>query len=141
MTTALQVAPKRWREFFDVLTETCMGRALTIEVLGDRLGDQTLGDGLRLQGFSFNSRRPDADLVIEGGNDDAVMVHYVRRPRAVWLAETELGDEADVQVESADRTFTLVRLRRLKALPPTKKASRPRATRQPARAKKKRPSR
>jgi hypothetical protein len=139
MTTAVKVTPPHWREFFDFLNETCLGRDLTIEVLRADLGDQMVGDGVQLRGFSFDSRRPDADLLIEAGRrDDAVIVHAIRRPRAVWLAETELGDEADVQVESADRTFTLVRLRRLRALPKTSGRKRAEPSRASAAPKKRR---
>jgi hypothetical protein len=96
-----------------------LGRQLSIELLSEKLGDQIIGDGLVLQGFSFDSRRPDADLLIEGGDpSEPLFVHYVHRPTNVWVAETELGEEADIQVESADHSFTLVRLRRLPALPP-----------------------
>jgi Family of unknown function (DUF5335) len=142
MTTAVQVTPPHWREFFDFLSKTCLGRELTIEVLGEKLGDQTVRQGGQLRGFSFDSRRPGADLLIEGsGPGEALMVHYVRRPRAVWLAETKLGEEADVQVESADRTYTLVRLRRLKALPETSERARSAPRRRAERSPKKKRSR
>jgi Family of unknown function (DUF5335) len=117
MTTAVRVPRHRWREFFEFLNDMYLGRQLTIEELGLDLGDQILVSDLFLQGFSFDSRNPDADLLIEAGDADRPFVHYVRSPCAVLVAETEFGEEADVQVESADRTYTLVRLRRLRVLP------------------------
>ena len=118
MTTTHKISPAQWRGFFDTLNALYLGWELAIEVLGPDVGDQTLGEGLQLQGFSFDSRKPDADLMIEAGNvPDVSLVHCVHRPTAVWIAETQLGAEADIQVESEDETVTLVRLRRLPALP------------------------
>jgi hypothetical protein len=90
---------------------------LSIEVLSKKDGDQVVGTGLLLRGFSFESRRAGADLLIEAGPPSAPVVHYVHHPLKVWIAETGLGAESDIMVESDRGVTTLIRLRRLPALP------------------------
>jgi hypothetical protein len=122
MSTAItQELPKeKWRAYFDTLADRYQSWAITIEALDRELGDQTLADGLPLQGISFETAGSQAgDLLIEAGDAGTPFrTHLVHRPRIVRIASTQPGADVDVEIESEDGVTTLVRLRPLPALPP-----------------------
>jgi hypothetical protein len=119
-TTPGEIPPRFWQPFFGRVAYLYQGWNVTIEVLGDDLGDQPLLEGLPLRGLTFERAGSEAgSILIEAGDGSAFTIHRIENP---WRVQEALlarpGMESDVYIESEDGTATLVVLRSVPALPP-----------------------
>jgi hypothetical protein len=113
----------QWLNYFNELSRLYQGWAVTIEVLGGKLGDQPAANGVPLQGISFETKGGSAagDILVEVGDvGTPYEMHRVQEPRIVRTADTQPGAETDIEIESRDRTVTIVRIRRRPELPPAR---------------------
>jgi hypothetical protein len=119
-TAPTQEIPKEeWQAYFATLAEQHSGWATTVEILHREVGDQRVMDGLPFQGMSYDRAGSQAgDILIEAGDAGTPFeTHLVHRPVAVWIALTQPGAEADVEISSDEGYTTLVRLQPRRALP------------------------
>lgn len=124
--TTLEIQRDRWQAFFNEISKLYQGWAVTIEALAGEMGDQPVADGVPLQGISFETKGSAAgDLLIEVGDiGTPYEVHRINRPQNVRAADTQPGTETDIQVDSQDRTSTIIHIRRRPELPPPSAKSR-----------------
>lgn len=117
----IEIPQDRWQTYFEGLSELYHGWRVTIEVLAGKLGDQRAADWLPLQGLSYESKGSEAgDITVEVGDlPFAFMIHHVDQARSVRVTESQPGEEADLFLEAADGTVTLVRIRPNPELPPS----------------------
>jgi len=113
MGVTQNIPQDQWQLFFTDIGRRYQGWGVTVEVMRLDLGDQTATEALPLQGITYEEKGSQAgDIYIEAGDTpEELVIHHVDQPRAVRAAES--GDEEDLEIESADGTKTLVRLRRL----------------------------
>jgi Family of unknown function (DUF5335) len=119
-TTTREIPQAHWQKFFDDFSKQHeKGWFVLLEVEGKDLGDQLETDGLPFLGISYVSQGTGAGSIDIGfGNKpDKFGSHLVDQPRHVYVADTDGGAETDIQIDSADGTKTLVRLRRDKSFP------------------------
>ncbi|HEY2586080.1 MAG TPA: DUF5335 family protein [Tepidisphaeraceae bacterium] len=119
--TLLEVPPERWQSYFTFLDKEFQGWGASVETLAGELGDQPVAHMVPFQGISFEYKGGSAagDVLVEVGDiGTPYEVHRINRPRVVRATDMQPGIETDVQIESQDGTTTLIRLRRLPALPP-----------------------
>jgi hypothetical protein len=116
---AIEIPRERWLESFNLLSKEYYGRAATIEVIGMDVGDEEVAEAQPLQGFSYDPAGSMAgDVMVEVGDAGSPYeTHHIRHARAVRVAETQPGIEADVWIESEEGDSTLVRLRPFPELP------------------------
>jgi hypothetical protein len=117
----VQIPSSTWQPYFEDLAEQYQGWATTIEVLAGKLGDQRAADGLPLQGLSYEAKGGSqaGDVLVEVGDvGTPFQTHLIHHPRAVRMAVSQPGSEADIEIESNDGVTTIVRLRRRPELPP-----------------------
>jgi hypothetical protein len=115
-----EIPQDSWLAFFNGLSRQYEGWGVTVEVLNCPYGDQPEGDSLPFQGLSFEAAGSEAgDILVEAGDKiPAFVTHHVDHPRTVRLVASRPGAEADIEIESADGTTTIIRLRRRPELPP-----------------------
>ena len=113
--------PRRiWSAYFDGLSRMYQGWRVSVEVLSLDLGDQPIVENGRLWGLSFERKGSAANsILIETGDpNEGVEEHWAFEPVSVREANTQPGSEADVQVECADGSVTIIRIQRRPELPP-----------------------
>jgi hypothetical protein len=118
-TPTSEIPNEKWQAYFATLGGPYAGWATTVEVLHRELGDQRVIDDLPFQGISYEPAGSQAgDVLIEAGDAGTPFAtHLVHRPTAVWVAVTQPGAEADLEIASAEGYTTLVRLRPRPSLP------------------------
>jgi hypothetical protein len=118
-TTTQTITREDWQSVLEGLGQRHRGWAATIEIIGLDVGDQFAADGLPFQGISYETRGSAAgSILVEVGDEpDDYMVHRVASPRAVRIAFSRPGSQADIQLESDDGTMTLVTLCPRRELP------------------------
>jgi hypothetical protein len=100
-----------WARFFDNLSKRRFEWATEIEVIGDNVGDQTLSNGLPLNGITVETVGDRTSIDISVGEATGHhQTHMVVDPKRVaFLAGDDVhGDIVDI--EEADGTKTLIRL-------------------------------
>jgi hypothetical protein len=114
-----EIPKSQWLQFFDDIGQAYEGWAVTVEAMARDLGDQPVISGLPLQGISFEIQGSQVgDILVEAGDVGSEFdVHRVAQPKRVLVSATQLGAEADIEIESEDGTKTLVRLRPQPELP------------------------
>jgi hypothetical protein len=116
----LDVPSAIWPLYFDALSRRFQGWCIDAEVMRDEMGDQPLVSDERFYGVRFEKHGAVSPAVILQAGDNTVGIanHFIHDPIGVREATTRPGDEADIQIESSDGAITLLRLKRLLALPP-----------------------
>jgi hypothetical protein len=111
MTTQTRVVPKQqWHDFLEQLTKDHEQDRVTIEVVGEELGDQLEGTALPLDNIEYD--RKDHVVVVAVGDDSGgspvVLRHFVRNPERVYF-EPVLGHGLwALDVISRDGSQTIV---------------------------------
>lgn len=106
-TTA--VVPYEWTVFFDGFSRRHQGWLVKLTVLDPKLGAQTEGVELALQGVVADPRS--REITIQLGEQPDDVEHSMRNVERVWV---ELGDddsEAAIEIESADGTRAILEFR------------------------------
>jgi hypothetical protein len=111
MTTQARVVPKQeWHDFLEQLTKDHERDRVTIEVVGEEVGDQFEGTALPLDNIEYDFK--DNLMVVavgdDGGGSPVVLRHFVRNPEKVFF-EPELGHGAwALDLVSRDGSQTIV---------------------------------
>jgi hypothetical protein len=115
-----QIPKDEWQFYFEALAKQYQGWSVTVEVLAGRLGDQRAVDGLPLQGISFEvGGSQKGDILVEAGDQGtAFETHLIHRPLLVRASDTQIGVEADLEVETEEGVTHLILIRRRLELPP-----------------------
>ena len=108
-----EIPQDHWAQFFDDFSQEHTNWQTSVELMGREIGDQPRADNAPLQGISFDqfgSEAGDIEVAL-GDTADDFQIHRIEHPTHVRLTETQNGAELDLQIESAEGTTTLVRLR------------------------------
>ncbi len=90
---------------------------VTIEVVGEDVGDQVAADHLAWHGVTYDSRNDVIEVSVGGRREqaDVVLRHAIHRPARVWIEERE-GIVHAISVESGDSPTTIIRFHERHAL-------------------------
>ena len=112
-----EIQREDWREYFDALAKRLPTVEVTVEVIGRDVGDQFIGDPLRLAGISYDNK--DDALVIgldaPGGLPEEVE-HFVYNPQRIMVADQDDGSTV-IEVEDAESRQTIIRYAEVPSLP------------------------
>lgn len=90
---------------------------VTIEVVGEDIGDQIEARRLPWNGLTFDPERDVIELSVGGREAVPVILrHRVEGPSKVWVEEVD-GSVRAVSIEAGDGPQTIVRFHERKALP------------------------
>lgn len=111
MDDAVTADPSAWQALLEEVTLGRCGQAVTIEVVGDELGDQVPVHGLPLDSLSHDARGDVLVVALGGASpaDQVVLRHMVRRPRSLDLLEQPHGCLV-LRVVDASHVRTLIAL-------------------------------
>jgi Family of unknown function (DUF5335) len=107
-----EIFRKDWVEFFHNFSRAHQGWLATVEVFGSDFGAQVETRELPFEGISADLARVDAASIAltMGTKPDDHVTHRIIAPTHIRLNQTEEGAKESLQIESADKTTTLVRL-------------------------------
>jgi hypothetical protein len=104
------VPRERWGEFFDQFSDSNRGRRISIEMLGEELGEAELVQNAPLMAMIYDRPGKGDDLVIEVGQDEVTYAHTVDSPTEVLTGQDSNGLMLAVWISNAAGTKTLVKL-------------------------------
>jgi hypothetical protein len=110
------MAPKKlekgqWQEFFDRVSKVLDGKQAEIEIASLSLGDQVQATWLPLLGLVYDHKNDLVEVALEG------LDHMIRKPRDVYV-DIGVGELVAVEIEDAEGTKQIIRLRDPLMLPP-----------------------
>jgi hypothetical protein len=105
-----EISHDEWAEFLDDLSDQDETVLVTVEVLSSDLGDQTIADGLTLQGLTLVQKGSEAGEIeiMLGENTQDHISHVIHTPTRLSILETDEGEPQTLQIESDDGPTTLV---------------------------------
>jgi hypothetical protein len=104
------IPTERWGEFFDQFSDGNRGRSITIEVINDELGNQTLIENAALMAIVYDPPNKGNDLVIEVGQSEVSYAHTVDAPTEVLTGQNANGQIVALWISDATGTKTLIKL-------------------------------
>ncbi len=111
-----EIPQDKWAEFFNDLSKRRFGWATKVEVLNGNTGNQTLSEGMSLNGITFEEKSGHHEIEISVVENAARhQTHNLARPLKVsYLSESETYRGV---VEIEDKTGTVTRVSLLNPLP------------------------
>jgi hypothetical protein len=112
MKTTKQIQRADWQTYFDQLTQRLLGdevpKAVTIELLSPRLGDQLAATVARLLGMRYDPASRAFAVLLEDRD------HLVFSPVEIWVAEEDETAEfvAVLELVRSDGTRDIIYVRR-----------------------------
>ncbi|HEY6245806.1 MAG TPA: DUF5335 family protein [Pyrinomonadaceae bacterium] len=101
-----------WTIFFDTFSREHEGLLATLELFDPDVGAQELVNQLPFEGVSVSEAGDLEDIALNfGGPSDDAISHVVSGVTHVWLEKTAEGANAALEIESADKSKTLLRFR------------------------------
>ena len=104
-----EIPRDEWTKFFDNLSRRQEGWQVTLEVLGQDIGDQVEERHMFLAGLTAEvADEGDKIEIMMGGKPSSHVTHMITAPIQVDLQQTDLGVDSALQIKSADGTTTLL---------------------------------
>lgn len=104
-----EIKRENWADFFESLSKRRYEWKTRIEVLNPEIGDQTLAEGLPLNGVTVETKgdRVTIDVSV-GKSTDAHQTHNIKNPsRVAFLAAADKHQDV-IDIEEEDGTKTLI---------------------------------
>ena len=100
-----------WPADLDSITASIEGMLVTVELMGEQLGDQTDVERLPVQAISYDPRDDVVEVAVGGrGNRYPVVLrHFISNPTAISVEELE-GRPSAILVTDPGGVRTLIRL-------------------------------
>ena len=98
----------RWPIFADEFSEVNQGRPLSIEIVGDTLGDQEMAEATPFVALDYDDRT-EAAILISVGRGEEVFTHTILNPEELWVHDDPDGTALALQVVASDGQKTILR--------------------------------
>jgi hypothetical protein len=109
-----EIPRQQWIKFFDDFSKKHEGWIVTMEVLGQDLGDQEQTATMKLIGVSADVKDRESRVeIIAGDRPDAHLTRIINSPKRVWLKQPEEVGHESIEVESEEGISTLLRFRHI----------------------------
>src|SRR5205823_5631656 len=108
-----EIPRQEWNSFFDSFSRQHEGWLATLEVFGSDVGAQEEAHELPLEGVSVASEADKSESIAIniGKTPEDHISHTITQPHHVWLETNDEGADAALEIESEDRSKTLLRFR------------------------------
>lgn len=109
----LEIQPARWSRALEEFSVIHEGWLVSVDVIAQSLGAQPEVSNLPLMGVvaEIGSRREPVVTVAAGLLDGQQITHTIQAPTRIWIERTDEGADAAMEIESADGTKTILRLK------------------------------
>jgi Family of unknown function (DUF5335) len=108
-----EIPRDKWKTFLDGFSRQYEGALATLEVLGNDIGAQQEARDLPLGGITATSKgsAPQTIAISLGKTPEDHVTHTITEPTRLWLEQTSEGENAALEIESANEVKTLLRFR------------------------------
>jgi hypothetical protein len=108
----VEVQPARWARALEEFSAAHEGWLVSVDVLASSLGAQPEVRNLPLVGLVAEPGSEGGVITIAVSKvDEGQITHTIHSPTRVWIERTNDGTDAAMQIESAEGTKTIVRLK------------------------------
>ena len=110
-TTTRELERASWPAYFDSIASSIEGMLVTVELMGEQLGDQTDIERLPVQAISYDPRDDVLEVAVGGRGTryPVVLRHFISSPTAISVEELE-GRPSAILVTDPGGVRTLIRL-------------------------------
>lgn len=107
----LEIPRADWTKALNNFSATHDGSLVSLDILSSTIGAQPEITQLPLLGVSFEAD-DDGTVIIAAARTSADHItHAIQAPNRIWIERTDAGADVAVQVESADGTKAVLRLK------------------------------
>jgi hypothetical protein len=108
--TVRNLEKPEWTTYFNRVARGLLGKRAEIEVASLSLGDQLEAEWVPILGISYDSRKDDIVISLDG------LEHFIHQPRTVYVDE-ELAELTSFEIIDSEGVSHIVRLREPLMLP------------------------
>jgi hypothetical protein len=111
-TTSQELDAGRWHEYFDSLTPSVEGMLVTIELMGEQVGDQLDAERMPLQALSYDPKDDVLEIALGGRGlrYPVVLRHFISSPHTISVEESGSITPTAILVTDGGGVRTLIRL-------------------------------
>src|SRR5262252_4805778 len=111
-TTTRELERASWAAYFDSIAPSVEGMLVTVELMGEQLGDQTDVERLPVQAISYDPRDDVLEVAVGGRGTryPVVLRHFISNPTAISVEESPEGTPSAILVTDPSGVRTLIRL-------------------------------
>ena len=111
-TTTRELERASWPAYFDSIASSIEGMLVTVELMGEQLGDQTDIERLPVQAISYDPRDDVLEVAVGGRGTryPVVLRHFISNPTAISVEESPEGRPSAILVTDPGGVRTLIRL-------------------------------
>lgn len=102
------VERERWTEYFKQLTNSNQGRLISLEVIGEEIGDQQPVDNQPLMSVIYDPKSQSEDLTISIGREQVAYSHIVSNLSEVQEAHDENGKVVALEMNDQSGNQTIM---------------------------------
>jgi hypothetical protein len=108
----VEIQPARWPQALAEFSALHEGWLISVDILDPAIGAQTEVRDLPLTGVVAERQKAGDTITIAAANPDAGQItHTIHSPTRVWIERTNDGADVAMQIESAEGTTTILRLK------------------------------
>ena len=105
-----QIPQERWQEFCATFTNGNRGRLLSMEILGDDVGDLALAKSTPFAAIDFDPLSKGDDFVISYGSEAPTTSHVITSPVELWEAQDTNGRAVSLEIIDLNNHKTILNL-------------------------------
>lgn len=103
-----QINRTDWPAFADQFSQSNQGRPISIEMVGQALGDETMAEKTPLVALDFDPQGQ-GTILITVGQGETTMTHTIPAPETVWLRSDPDGKALALEITAGDQSQTILR--------------------------------
>jgi hypothetical protein len=108
----IEVQPARWSQALAEFSALHEGWLISVDVIDPAIGAQHEVRDIPLIGVAVEPQRAGGLITIAAASRDGEQItHTIHSPTRVWIERTDKGADAAMQIESAEGTKTILRLK------------------------------
>jgi hypothetical protein len=106
--TTKEIPAESWEAWLDTFSNGNRGRPVSIELVGDEIGDEPLAKGVPLVAIDYDPVDKGNDFVISYGQEAAPTRHIIEAPVRLWQAQAANGLVVSLQIEDQSGRRTIL---------------------------------
>jgi hypothetical protein len=112
MMQTVEIQPARWSRALAEFSALHEGWLISVDILASAIGAQPELHDLPLTGVVAERQKTGDTITISAGrSNESQITHTIHWPTRVWIERTQEGADAAMQIESAEGTTTILRLK------------------------------